>query len=76
MSDGDPEGDRDCPELETGPASPYELWVTAGGESAEGADREKYHRLLRESGYLLIPGDAGYEDASATLPCGWRPGST
>jgi hypothetical protein len=71
-ADREPDGDRDCPEIE----SPYGLWVTAGGESPEGADREKYHRLLRESGYLLIPGDAGYEDASATLPCGWQPGST
>jgi hypothetical protein len=45
--------------------SPYELWVQAGEDAGE------YRRLLREHGLLLLPGDPGYDQGSATLPCGW-----
>ena len=37
--------------------SPAKLWKQAHG------DREEYHRLLREHGHILAPGDPGYEDA-------------
>lgn len=45
--------------------SPYQLWVEAN------EDGERYRELLREHGYLLSPGDEGYEEASPNLPCGW-----
>lgn len=45
--------------------SAYELWMEAG------EDRARYRELLRQHGHLLSPGDEGYEQASATLPCGW-----
>ena len=45
--------------------SPYELWVLAG------KDGDRYRELLREHGYLMSPGDVGYEEGSRTLPCGW-----
>ena len=43
----------------------YELWVQSG------ENPERYRELLREHGYLLSPGDDGYEDAPRNLPCGW-----
>lgn len=46
--------------------SPHQLWEQAG------EDPERYRRLMREHGYLLAPGDDGYEDAPRSLPCGWR----
>jgi hypothetical protein len=39
-----------------------------------GEDPERYRELLREHGYLLSPGDEGYEEGSRSLPCGWEPG--
>jgi hypothetical protein len=41
------------------------LWEQAGEDPAE------YRRLLREHGLLLSPGDDGYDEAEANLPCGW-----
>lgn len=48
---------------------PAELWQQAGG------DGERYRQLLRQHGHLLGPGDDGYEEAPAGLPCGWPHGS-
>lgn len=45
--------------------APSELWQQAGG------DGDRYRELLREHGHLLSPGDEGYEEAPASLPCGW-----
>lgn len=44
---------------------PSELWQQAGG------DGERYRQLLRQHGHLLSPGDEGYEEGRAGLPCGW-----
>ena len=30
-----------------------------------------YGELMHEHGYLLRPGDEGYDEAAANLPCGW-----
>jgi hypothetical protein len=48
----------------------YGLWVQAGG-GTEDYDPERYRALMREHGYLLEPGDLGYEQGSRNLPCGW-----
>ena len=48
--------------------SMFDLWQQAGG------DGERYRELLHEWGYVLKPGDEGYEDASPALPCGWPQG--
>ena len=45
--------------------SPGELYNQAAGDTA------RYVELMREHGYVLKPGDEGYEQASRTLPCGW-----
>ena len=45
--------------------SMFELWQQAGG------DGDRYRELLREYGYILRPGDEGYEEAPRNLPCGW-----
>lgn len=50
--------------------SVYELWQQAGGESPD-FDRTRYLDLMHEHGYLLRPGDDGYEEAPKGLPCGW-----
>jgi hypothetical protein len=50
--------------------SPMELWQQAGG-GTPAYDRQRYLDLMRQYGHLLSPGDDGYEDASASLPCGW-----
>lgn len=47
--------------------SPLDLWHQAVGNG------DRYRELLREHGHILVPGDEGYEQASATLPCGWNP---
>jgi len=48
--------------------SMLELWRQADG------DGERYRELLHEWGYILRPGDEGYENASPALPCGWPRG--
>jgi hypothetical protein len=53
---------------------PFELWRAAGGGSPD-YDRDRYLALLREHGHLLKPGDDGYEEAPADLPCGWPGGN-
>lgn len=50
--------------------SPGILWHQAKGDAA------RYRELMREHGHILLPGDEGYEQASATLPCGWHPGKS
>lgn len=45
--------------------SPGELYNQAAGDTA------RYLELMREHGYVLQPGDEGYEQASRTLSCGW-----
>jgi hypothetical protein len=47
-----------------------ELWRRAGG-GTDHYDRDRYLDLLREHSHLLKPGDDGYEQAPANLPCGW-----
>jgi hypothetical protein len=42
-----------------------QLWNQAGG------DGERYRELMREHGYILKPGDEGYEEGVRNLPCGW-----
>ena len=49
----------------------YQLWQQAGGENHAEYDRDRFIALMREHGYLLCPGDEGYEDAPRNLPCGW-----
>jgi hypothetical protein len=44
----------------------YDLWVQSG------ENPERYRELMHEAGFLLLPGDEGYEGASRNLPCGWR----
>jgi len=51
--------------------SPYVLWLRAGGETPGEYNRDRYLSLMREHGYLLAPGDDGYEEAPKGLPCGW-----
>jgi hypothetical protein len=51
--------------------SVYELWQEAGGESAHSYDRDQFVASMREHGYLLSPGDDGYEEGPKGLPCGW-----
>jgi hypothetical protein len=48
-----------------GAPGPAQLWDQAGG------DPERYRQLMREAGYLLAPGDEGYDEAPVNLPCGW-----
>ena len=50
--------------------SVYELWQQAGGETPD-YDRDRYVALMCEHGYILSPGDDGYEEAPKGLPCGW-----
>ena len=45
------------------------LWQQSGGDGG------RYRELMRQHGYILSPGDEGYEDGSRTLPCGWQPGT-
>jgi hypothetical protein len=45
--------------------SPGQLYNQAAGDTA------RYLQLVREHGYVLKPGDEGYEQGSRTLPCGW-----
>ena len=47
---------------------PYQLWEQAG------EDPERYRDLMRDHGYILAPGDEGYEEGSRSLPCGREPG--
>lgn len=50
---------------------PYELlWRQAGGGTKD-YDPGRYGDLMHEHGYLLRPGDEGYEEAPRNLPCGW-----
>lgn len=51
--------------------SVYELWLQAGGDKPAAYDRDRFTALMREHGYLLSPGDDGYEEAPKGLPCGW-----
>lgn len=54
---------RDGEPIVTWTPSPAELWQQAGG------DPQKYRDLLAEHGHLLRPGDDGYDEAVAKLPC-------
>lgn len=45
--------------------TPGELYNQAAGDTA------RYVELMREHGYVLKPGDEGYEQGSRTLACGW-----
>ena len=45
--------------------TPGQLYNQAAGDTA------RYLELMREHGYVLKPGDEGYEQGSRTLPCGW-----
>jgi hypothetical protein len=45
--------------------SPYQLWLEAEG------DGERYRQLLHDHGYLISPGEPGYDEASKNLSCGW-----
>lgn len=54
----------------TGKPSIMDLWRQAGG-GTDHWDSQRYRDLMHEHGYLLRPGDDGYEDATHTLPCGW-----
>jgi hypothetical protein len=42
-----------------------QLWNQAAG------DGDRYRELMRQHGYILKPGDEGYEEGSRVLPCGW-----
>jgi hypothetical protein len=50
--------------------SPMELWQQAGGGASD-YDPDRYRELLHEHGHLLSPSDEGYDQAPASLPCGW-----
>lgn len=56
-------------------ASLLGLWLQAGGGSDE-YDPALYAEWLHEAGLILRPGDDGYEDAPAGLPCGWPLGTS
>lgn len=53
--------------MSTDRPSPATLWQQANGDAA------RYRELMHSHGLILRPGDEGYEQASATLPCGWNP---
>ena len=44
--------------------APSDLWQQAHDEHPDDADaaNERYVALMREHRYLMMPGDAGYED--------------
>jgi len=62
--------DVDAEQQEAVPAmtnkpSPGQLWNQAGG------DEDRYRELMRQHGHLIRRGEPGFEEASATLPCGY-----